>query len=536
VIRRIHLFLLLLFALAPALSSAGVYQWSVETGHHNHGRAYLWVPPDCAHVRAIVFGQQVILEKYVFEYPLIRETLSSECMAEVLVARGFDTTFTYSKDKGEESADKYLTKILHSLAEESGYAELDQAPLLPIAHSGACIGAWNMAYAMPARTLAVVGLHCVGSSPPAWDPKARVDGIPILQVSGEYESWGNPRRPLDQHWRWLRGQLLGFRAQYERSEMSVIVEPGGSHFSFNPELAEYVALFLHKAAKYRLSTAAGNYSLREISLEDGWLTDIDLLKPGVHAPAPYRDYTGDSSLAFWHMDRELALAAENFCANTRGKRDQRLTFVQDGKQLPAEWLETVPFVPDADGRTVHFAADFLAATPTGVLDSGKPLGHSAGAIRYTLIGGWQGGGEQTGDSSFRIAPSNFGLPDNLFVLAWQPGDAEYKWAEQAAQVKYPLRLTAGRAQKISFPKPADLTASSSSIELKAKSDSGLPVEFFVRSGPAEIEGSRLHLTKIPVGAKMPTKITIVAWQYGRASEPAVQSAEPMEQTILVTAP
>lgn len=43
----------------------------------------------------------------------------------------------------------------------------------------------------------------------------------------------------------------------------------------------------------------------------------------------------------------------------------------------------------------------------------------------------------------------------------------------------------------------------------------------------------LRLTAIPPRAKFPLKVTVVAWQYGRASEPRLKSAVPVERTFAI---
>jgi hypothetical protein len=511
-----------------AMPLAGAeWQFSVETGVRS-GHAWLWIPPSCQRVRGLILGQQVILEKLVFEHPEIRAVAAQACLAEVLIYPGFDTEFHYDKEHG---ADRILQRVLDSLASESGYAELAQAPLLPIGHSGSAIFAWNLAYWNPARTIAFIGLHAAAIHPPAWDPKAKVDGVPFLGISGQYESWGNPRQSLEMHWRWLRGTVLEFRAMNERPLMSMIVDPGGGHFSFNPELARYVALFIRKAAQYRLTDAAGK--LRDLPLESGWLTDSTFLTPSRFAPAPYPKYKGDVSLAIWHMDEELARAAEAFGASRKGKLDQRVTFVQDGTPVPAAWLEDVKFAPEADGVTLKLHAAFLSETPAGVADSGKPLGHASGPILFSLIGGWAGGGVQTGPDTFRIQPSHFGLTDNIMVLAYHPGGGKYAWAEQPCQIKFPRMLTEGKEQKIDFPAPANVAVTHGKLELRATTDSGLPVEFYVQSGPAELRGTTLQLTAIPPRTKYPVKIRVAAWQRGRVAAPQVKSAEPVFRIIEV---
>ena len=73
------------------------------------------------------------------------------------------------------------------------------------------------------------------------------------------------------------------------------------------------------------------------------------------------------------------------------------------------------------------------------------------------------------------------------------------------------------------------------ISLNGTADSGLPVYYYVKEGPAEIKGDKLVLTKIPSRAKFPVKVTVVAWQYGRSGEPKVQTAEGVEQSFYITA-
>jgi hypothetical protein len=500
-------------------------------------KVFLWIPPGCPYVRGVILGQQVILENKVLEDPLIRQAAADQNLAIALICPGCLGYFDY---KGKNVA-QTLQTMLDLLARESGYEEISQAPLLTVGHSGNGIFAWMVAYWNPARMLGVVGLHCMSSNPPPLDPKATIDGVPILDISGQYESWGHATVPLDQHWRWLRGGLLLLRGQSDQALVSELVDPGGCHFSFNEPMARYVAMFIRKAAEFRLPAArpadpAQPVVLREIPAQTGWLTDLTLITPSAHPPAPYRDYKGDPSLAFWHFDEEMARATETYRADRRGKRDQRITFVQDGKPVPAEWLETLKFEPIGDGLTVKVAATFLSETPAGVAGAGRPLGHAAGSIRFSLIGGWRGGGEQIGPDTFRLHPDHLGPADNLMILASQDGDTDYAYAEQPAQIKYPLRNTVGKAQKISFASIPDQPAGTISLPLTATTDSGLPVEYYVLQGPAIVEGTTLKFQPLPPRTRYPVKVAIVAYQWGRSVAPQVQSAEPVEVDFSLTGP
>jgi hypothetical protein len=46
----------------------------------------------------------------------------------------------------------------------------------------------------------------------------------------------------------------------------------------------------------------------------------------------------------------------------------------------------------------------------------------------------------------------------------------------------------------------------------------------------------LHFTPLSPRAKQPVKITVVAWQFGRGTEPQVRAAAPVVRTFLVGAP
>ena len=93
----------------------------------------------------------------------------------------------------------------------------------------------------------------------------------------------------------------------------------------------------------------------------------------------------------------------------------------------------------------------------------------------------------------------------------------------------------GKPQEITgFDPPASVRPGTRTLDLSAKSSAGLPVFYYVREGPAVIENDRtLRLTDVPPRAKFPVKVTVVAWQWGRMADPKVQSAAPVERTILI---
>lgn len=529
-----HIFLTVLICLFALQVMGAEYQWSVPIeGKDPHARAFLWIPPNCTKLRGVIFASQVILEKSFCDNALIREACQKENLGIIILFRSPITYFKY-----KEGADQVLQKVCADLADLSGYDEIATAPLITIGHSGGAIGAWNIAYWNPKRVIAILTLHAAAMvNPPEADAKASVGGIPVMAVSGEYESWGNPQEPIDKHWRWLRGDLLDIRAKYNNAQVCEVVQPGAGHFNFDQHLAKLTAMFIQKAAHYRIATdSTGHTYLLNLPEHTGWLTDINLLSASKYAPAPFLNYKGDPSLAFWHMDEDLAKAVHGFPKLYGGQKDQRVSFVQDNKTLPASWITDLSFHPNNDGNSVTLRGAYLTETPAGVAGSGKPLKHAHQKLQFFLIGGWGGGGKQINDSVFQIHYDHFGISrytNNLQVMLYSLGNQDFKYAEQAGQVKFPETNTVGRPQTIHFSAFNQITKHQHHIPLVASSDAGLPISFFIRSGPAEIRGNELVLTTIPPRSKYPLKITVVAYQWGRNQEPLIQSAKPVEQDIYI---
>ena len=193
---------------------AAEWQWAVETGTKNSSRAFLWIPPDCDYVRGVIVGQQVILEKVAFEDPQVRAVAARAKLAIVFIvpaAIGYDDFGPAGK--GTE----IFQGILERLAEVSGYSEIALAPFLTLGHSGGAIFAWRAAYWKPQRCFGVVGLHAAPIGPPEHKGQQTADGVPILDITGQYESVGNIRQGIEPHIRWVRGDLLAFRGRWEKA-------------------------------------------------------------------------------------------------------------------------------------------------------------------------------------------------------------------------------------------------------------------------------------------------------------------------------
>jgi hypothetical protein len=73
-----------------------------------------------------------------------------------------------------------------------------------------------------------------------------------------------------------------------------------------------------------------------------------------------------------------------------------------------------------------------------------------------------------------------------------------------------VRMTSvadGDPQSIEFPAIADQPVGVASLKLSVTSSAGLPVEYYVLEGPAEVEGDTLRFTRVPPRAKLPLNLS-----------------------------
>lgn len=544
--------LLSVLVLLPWSSAAGAeYQWSVQVASvisvetKGPPRVFLWIPPNCPRVRGLVLAQHNMLEEPVLEHPAFRAALGELGFAEVWITPplGGQTKF------GAEETARF-DEMFRALAEESGYVELAEVPVVPLGHSAMAEFPYLFAASKPKRTLAAISLK--GSWPeknkpaPPWSG-GDVTGVPLLFVSGEYE-WADERA----------GKALWFRREFPDVPFSMVADAGGGHFDSHDALVNFLAIYLKIAAKHRLPPDA-SAPLREIDpTKQGWLVDRWRMdKPPRAAAAPVGEYKGDVRDSYWCFDEQHARATETLQAAFAGKKPQLLGYMQAGSVVPQDKAThqqvTLGFLPDpaGDGLTFKLSGTFLDSVPDGrpvrwaARPAGSPIEHAngGGAVVIRRICGPV---EELSDDTFalrfdRLGFDNVRRSNEIWLLAEHPGDAEFKRAVQQAVLHFPLRNSDGQPQAITFDEiPNQPGGSTSAIPLRATSSAGpeARVRFYVREGPAEIveDGHALRLTQIPARAKFPVKVTVVAWQWGRSIEPKLQTAEPVTRTFMVTEP
>ena len=520
------------------------WQWSVpvesatssETG--GHPRAFLWIPPDCQFVRGVVVGQHNMEEEPILEHPKLRAALTELGLAAVWITPPLDLWFRFDRGAGE-----HFEAMMTKLAQESGYDELAFAPIVPIGHSAAASYPWNFAAWNLQRTLAAISVsgqwpYWQHADQPDWGGRS-IDGIPGLVTMGEYESADS---------RAVEG--LKQRQQHPQLPLSMVAEPGGGHFDVSEAKVDFLALYLRKACQYRLPT--GTPTNRTVALkpinpaQQGWLVDRWRLNRPPRAPAaPVGQFTGDPAQAFWCFDAEHARATEAFGARYRSQQAALLGYEVNGQIVSqvngTHQQVTLPFRPLDDGLTFKLSGTFLDAVPAGRpeswtgLKAGSPVSHPRGGGPI-VIERVCGPVEKLGDDTFALRFYRMGMDNpkrtpEIWLTVTHPGDDQFKRSVQQALLRIPFRNPVGADQRITFPEIRDQIAGTKSLPLKATSDAGMPVHYFVREGPAVIAGDTLHFTALPPRTKFPVQVTVVAWQYGRASEPKLKTAAPVERSF-----
>ena len=528
-----------------------VWQYSVPAPSISYRTAQLWIPPNCKRIRGVVVACQNMLERSLFERPAFRDAAASDSLAILLIDSGHDQAPTDGRDpnhpkrssldiflnpnypQGEEDpvgAGQDLQTILDELADKSGYSELKNAPLMPVGHSSAGSFVWHLYRWDPSRIFAMLPFKTGAKD----DGPA---GIPVMMVESEWFDYGNSMNDV-----WSRGSAQG-RGAHGQCLFGYYVDIGSGHCDVTDESIKAVALFMKKAVDARIPSNApldGQVVLKPISAESGWLLDSAAFGRPENTPVMYKDYKGDPAKAYWYVDKELATYCQNHTEVELAKKPQQINFYPDGG-APLPKGGTYSFSPTflSDGETFKVQASYIdTLTGSDLYPPGTMLGNSEMPINYRVTSGAL---VQVGPDTFKIRlhvgpiiPQ--GNPWEPTLVAYTLGNAEYRPTERPAHVNISIVNTQGAPQNIIFHSvPDQKTSSKSPIPLLAKASSGLPVEYFMVSGPAEIaaDGKSLVLTQIPVRSKYPIQVTVGAFQWGRSIDPKIQSADRVYQEFSI---
>lgn len=546
--------LLLLCGMSVPVQASAVYQWSVKCASLRGRRAYLWIPPKCQRVRGLIVACQNMLERPLFANPLFRQICTREGLGEVLIFPGHDKGANDDKNPNHpkrsdldifldpnyphgrihpRGAGRALQRVLNRLAAVSGYGEIRYAPIMPVGHSSAGSFVWYLYRWNPGRIFAMLPFK---TAPKTDGPQ----GIPILEINSEWFDYGHSTsnvssKPGDIAWR------LQVRANGMQSLFGYYVDVGAGHCNVSNKSMKIVSLFIQAAVAARIPADAPRDAppkLRPVIAQSGWLLNPATLgKPG-DLPVQDQAWHGDPRKAFWYLTRQLAAAVQNQMQTELARKPQQIGFVQHGKVSFHGGMYSLSPTFLSDGATFRVHAVFINhLTATDIFPHGTILGHDHTRILYKVT---SGGLIQTGPNTFRICPHAGpllpqGNPWEPVLVAYNSGSRRYQPTVHPAHINIHIFNTSGRRQTLKFPPiPNQHRGHLAPVELQATASSGLPVEYFMVSGPAKIKGHTLIFTRIPVRARFPLRVIVGAYQWGREINPSIRSTGPVIRKFFIT--
>lgn len=501
---------------------------------------YLWVPPTSNRIRGVVVMGDNVPEQWMGGHPAIRAVCAEQGLAILYTRASFRlAAVNYVDQRVMSESEKarhniaFLQQLLDALATESGYEELRTVPWLPIGESMSLQIVNQLTQFASQRCIAGVWVKdgSWGSATP---------GVPMLAACGTGAEWDFPKYDAFEHWREMAvadmRDCVAKRTAMPDWPGSLVIEAGSAHFSCTEAMIHLIARYIRAASVARLSSD-GSPALRPVDLATGYVVGIPVPGGSPIKPKRYADCTGEQRNLPWYFDLQSAQDAYDMANVNWSAKTQVPAFTDNaGQPLPYSKSGIVDFSPtmEADGVTFALHAAFLDKIPDGCINAKATLGHAPGNPLVTWL---RGPIIPLGGNRFRLALDRSadlrpGNEQNPLFLVSHPGNDEYRLSVNPASAHIPFN-SAGKPQMITFEPIHDQKADTKEIKLTASADSGLPVRFYVKAGPAMVEGNKLRIAEIPVRAKQPIKVTVIAWQWGRGAEPAVRSAAAIEQTFQI---
>ena len=526
-------------------------------GSKTTARAYLWVPEDCRKLRGIIVLCANVPEMMLAGHEQIRKVCRENDLGIVWCPQSFMNFKRFGPDKKMANTESvaFLQQLLNGLAETSGYPEVATVPWIPIGESGHLLMSDALVEAAPGR--AIAGIWLKNNHLPPHDRTT-----PALVVFGSAQEWGQDKPDTNKNTtfmnRWASNatgyeMVVNERKAHPDWALTYAIDGQSGHFDCSEKVASITARYIENVTKARLPKDGGT-NLVPVDMTQGFLADMPA--PGhTNSPATAWNDTQASNRAVpWFFDKESAVEAQSLgLVNWKAKSQLPafadtngtvMPFIFNGISSIAINAQPKPYtnaatgavtnapviITDPDGITFHLKGVLLDKIPETFVGAGA--GEKLEKTPGEPVVEWMNGCiEPLGNGTFRIAVDRNWPNVANYMAVRQPGTDDVRGVVQPAGVSVKEANSEGNAQKITFDPIPDVKAGTESIQLKATSDSGLPVRFFVDAGPAIIQGDKLVFTKIPANAKLPLTVTVGAWQFGRWAEPKIKKADIVKQSF-----
>ena len=490
-------------------------------GSSNKASAYLWIPENCKKVHGLLILCANVPEQRLVGHPAIRAACAANDLGIVWCVPSF-MNFRKSKETGIDDAHDYRTstaflqQLLDGLAKKSGYGEIATVPWLPIGESGHLLMVDALVEFRPERCIAGVWLK--NNHLP---PNNR--NVPALVAYGSAQEWSQTQSDIRTNWNNIGKAYQGIldqRKQFPNWRLSYLIDGSSGHFDCSERLARFLAHYIDTVSRARIAEGG---TLNPISLNGGFVADLPVPGHENHPVTGFSETAPAGRALPWFFDRTSAEEAQSFAAINWRAGTQLPGFADaSGKILPFNFNGISNLTPEfeADGITFTLHGVMLDQLPDDFTNAGVKLEKTHGTPTLEWLCGPV---KPLGGDKFQISLDRSWPNSACYIAARQQGTDKIRAVVQPCGVKL-QKNNSGLAQRITFDVIPDVKAGTKSIRLSAKSSAGLPVQFFVRAGPAVVHGQELEFTPLPPSSKLPLAVTVGAWQWGHAGESPVQTA------------
>ena len=509
--------------------------------------AYLWIPENCRKVRGLVILCSNVPEHMLAGHPALRESCAANGLGIVFFPRSF---YNFKAKNENKTHVAFLQQVLDGLAKQSGYDEIATAPWLPMGESGHLLMVDALVETAPERCIA--GIWIKNNHLP---PKNRT--TPAFVLFGTAQEWSQDKPDksnTDIRSRWNSGMdgyalVLNERKSHPDWPLSYVIDGSSGHFDCSERLARLIARYVDQVCKARLPED-GSAHLKPVDLANGFVADLPVPGHENHPVTACRETSADARALPWYFDKESAGEAQAI-ARINWKAETQLPAITDtkghlfpfsfngitwitlnGKPAPLPDGTTPPMLEsEPDGITFQLKGILLDKIPANFVSAGGQLAKAPGTPSIEWMCGCV---EPLGNNRMRIALDRT-WPSPIYIAVRQAGTDSIRGIVQPCQINRDAN-SEGKSQTIAFEKLSNVRAGTASIPLRAFSDAGLPVSFYVEVGPAIVKDGNLIFTKIPPRSRFPITVTVAAWQFGRYAEPKVKRAQIIKQTFQILAP
>ena len=400
-------------------------------------------------------------------------------------------------------------------------------------------------------------------------------------IDGMFKNGTGRLRPI------TSSEGAGFTGIYRNDDGTGVYKPGmeyggclkdiyEGHFNAMPRALHIIAMFIDKACAARLpdeypTDPTVKPVLKSLDFTKGWLVDQNFFNSKdttkYNKPAPYNQFKGNKKGTEWYFDEEMARTCEQIALTEYFKQVEQFTILKlDG--TPDTLFEAVYSYHAKDGAKFLDSTNILRlkvssfdkpwpidtasantkdslkvpmklstnmllqAGLTSLPITNLPVKTRCNASCYKDLGI-----DSAGNLTFklrytRFSPSPGGYTQSYISLYKEGNDTVAASLRNVRIDRTQSTMTGFKSQTITFPKINSIDVNTRAVTLKATASSGLPVEYFVRSGPAVIVGNQLVITQIPDGIKFPIPIVIGAYQVGTTgASTGIYAAGPVYNTV-----